>query len=738
MLMMIFDGEMRCWRVVRVARSSFGRSLALAHQVARSAASFLHAVMADLPPPYTPQHPPAAFNYHQSGSGGGGGGGGVSIAPPTPYASSLAGGTRAPPPGTMPYVSMGTPSPTAAPPGSMPMAHMMATTSGGFAAPPPTSQDSLTRYLQHQQLLQQQQQHHQLLQQMQLSQAQASPMQPQLQQPYGSFSPASAAASTPLSVKQYSPAAYASVLAARPVYVTPGTPSGGGGGGGGASPLSVSGSFAPPSSSGSVGGMGGVRQTVPISGLQPRSLVQHGLAPAPATGGATIVQKQFSSSAASMSSSSSTSSSLPSSMIASPVASLSSAPSGTLYSTNIPSRPRTIAASSGVQPPPTAATTTAAAAAPPHSPNAATTATPHSTPSSAASAPSSSASHTRRPSLSLSNFLLERLPSWAGGSAASATNAPNAPGDGGSSNGAGGITSPRERAQRNSVSQPAIVPQVVSSKGALRNVEAACSDGTSRGFFAYELENNRMLKAIDKRIDELASLLDSAVAQQAILLVPQDVALATCIITDAFISTHLVVLKDPHDDGLDTAWAGSIPLSPPTSPRPLASSSSSSSLLLADVALPSSSTPTLAQLVAPNRRVFESLNGIIGRFARNHDTLTLIYNPYYVEPEPESGNDSEHNASASASPSAVAGDEHASGDPSALSQPTDSTVANNAQQKKIHILREGQVRLGNRPSICLLFISDYLWLSETDRKAPSDDTLVSSSNADEQDPEISV
>jgi hypothetical protein len=286
----------------------------------------------------------------------------------------------------------------------------------------------------------------------------------------------------------------------------------------------------------------------------------------------------------------------------------------------------------------------------------------------------------------------------------------------------------------------------------LQHITATCHDGG--GFFAYELENNRMLKTIDKRIDEWGSLLDSAVDQNAILLVPQDITLGTCNISLEFISTHLIVMKPEAeqctaaalgdsntntttiDADADIAGGsnGARPLSPRQSP----------------------SLPILEQRLV-SAREFESLNGITGRFAHNLDSLMAIHNPFLIDADDTAnavavGDTSV--ASATASPSSVTSaaaspSNNASPSTSRAEQDTDATATATtattaastapvakAQHNTIHILREGQVVLGNREPICILFIGDALYVSDLDRKAADEDQQLLPT---EQEPEtISV
>lgn len=78
---------------------------------------------------------------------------------------------------------------------------------------------------------------------------------------------------------------------------------------------------------------------------------------------------------------------------------------------------------------------------------------------------------------------------------------------------------------------------------------AVCSDGTSQGFFAYEMENNRMLSLLQEHAREYSSFVLSLMEQSAILLVPQDVSMQSFELSQRFLETHAITIVNQSVEG---------------------------------------------------------------------------------------------------------------------------------------------------------------------------------------------
>ena len=71
---------------------------------------------------------------------------------------------------------------------------------------------------------------------------------------------------------------------------------------------------------------------------------------------------------------------------------------------------------------------------------------------------------------------------------------------------------------------------------------AVCSDGTSQGYFGYEMENNRLLKLLQENTVVYSDFILSLVEQQGILLIPQNVSMQNFDLSPQFLNTHAITI----------------------------------------------------------------------------------------------------------------------------------------------------------------------------------------------------
>lgn len=78
---------------------------------------------------------------------------------------------------------------------------------------------------------------------------------------------------------------------------------------------------------------------------------------------------------------------------------------------------------------------------------------------------------------------------------------------------------------------------------------AVCSDGTSQGFFAYQMENNPMIQLLKQANMEMSKFLLNLSENQAVLLVPSDISLQNFKITEKFLQSHAITIITQSSEG---------------------------------------------------------------------------------------------------------------------------------------------------------------------------------------------
>lgn len=78
---------------------------------------------------------------------------------------------------------------------------------------------------------------------------------------------------------------------------------------------------------------------------------------------------------------------------------------------------------------------------------------------------------------------------------------------------------------------------------------AVCIDGTSQGYFGYEMENNRLLKLLQNNAADYSNFILSLIEQQGVLLVPQDVSMQNFDLSQRFLDSHAITIVAQSDDG---------------------------------------------------------------------------------------------------------------------------------------------------------------------------------------------
>ena len=78
---------------------------------------------------------------------------------------------------------------------------------------------------------------------------------------------------------------------------------------------------------------------------------------------------------------------------------------------------------------------------------------------------------------------------------------------------------------------------------------AISCDGSSSGFFAYEMENNPMIKELKEKLENNRSFIQRLASEGGILLVPQELSLKNTIISQSFLETHAISLLADSEEG---------------------------------------------------------------------------------------------------------------------------------------------------------------------------------------------